>query len=191
MEFPLPKIHHKLKKRHFSCITQVHRHVYWFHSITLKFCCVEQAGGSAISHCSVQYKPWLQGWVDTPRAESGPTTFSILTSLFFSVNVSCVFLCSVSLSHCVSKAVVHYIHLADAFIQKRLTMIAFNHVDTTQTRKSAVVDISLHKNFLHCIAFTDRGSFLSEFLSSLLQGLLVFAESTGLPMSMYFDEPGR
>lgn len=28
-------------------------------------------------------------------------------------------------------------------------------------------------------------------LSSLLQGLLVFAESTGLPISMYFDEPGR
>lgn len=25
----------------------------------------------------------------------------------------------------------------------------------------------------------------------LVQGLLVFAESTGLPISVYFDEPGR
>ena len=36
-----------------------------------------------------------------------------------------------------------------------------------------------------------KGDLLTDFSSSLLQGMLVFAESTGLPVSMYFDEPGR
>uniref|UniRef100_A0A671V6N0 Cell cycle checkpoint control protein RAD9A n=1 Tax=Sparus aurata TaxID=8175 RepID=A0A671V6N0_SPAAU len=41
-----------------------------------------------------------------------------------------------------------------------------------------------------CINLHIKGDLLTDFSSSLLQGMLVFAESTGLPVSMYFDEPG-
>lgn len=45
--------------------------------------------------------------------------------------------------------------------------------------------------FLKEAHLEENSRLLSWFLSYLLQGLLFFAENTGLPISMYFDEPGR
>lgn len=51
----------------------------------LKECPV--TAGHSVNHSL----PHIQGGVDTPRTESGPTTFSALTSLFPSLGLLCVF----------------------------------------------------------------------------------------------------
>lgn len=60
--------------------------------------------------------------------------------------------------------------------------------DQNMQRLSFYVRFSI---FMLNVNAHERDSWSNIFFSFPLQGLLVFAESTGLPISMYFDEPGR
>ncbi|XP_028315183.1 cell cycle checkpoint control protein RAD9A [Gouania willdenowi] len=63
-----------------------------------------------------------------------------------------------------------------------------NHVDEEERSKAMVTELCLASDEFDHFAVHAHNSV--TFCLKELRGLLVFAESTGLPISMYFDEPG-
>ncbi|XP_030251861.1 cell cycle checkpoint control protein RAD9A [Sparus aurata] len=63
-----------------------------------------------------------------------------------------------------------------------------NHVEEEDRSKSMLTELCLASDEFDHFAVTTQNSV--TFCLKELRGMLVFAESTGLPVSMYFDEPG-
>ncbi|XP_008325261.2 cell cycle checkpoint control protein RAD9A isoform X1 [Cynoglossus semilaevis] len=63
-----------------------------------------------------------------------------------------------------------------------------NHVDEETESKAMLTELCLASDEFDEFSVQDHSSI--TFCLKELRGLLVFAESTGLPISMYFDEPG-